>query len=271
MLDYAVNPELAQPGFEATWWQEQYGEHPDPAFILPWRLDREKGANVTDAQMLQTREILFDPSEPEVGEVVNIKARVHNWSLLPTPAPVEVRFYAGDPAAGGVPIVGINGETSVFAPQLTDRGSAVVQMEWEVPSGLDFFPRIYAVIDPLGAMEEIHESNNKGWTVLNVSSGPTGAEPDGPRELPADAELFQNYPNPFTKRTTIAFAVPRRGPVSVQVLDLLGREVRRLVEADMTARTYNVSLEAEGLAGGVYFYRLEIDGTVRTKTMVLIP
>lgn len=48
-------------------------------------------------------------------------------------------------------------------------------------------------------------------------------------------------------------------------------EVRRLVDADMTAGTYNVSFDAEGLAGGVDLYRLEIDGTVRTKTMVLIP
>ena len=101
VLDYAVNPELARPGFEETWWQSRYGELSDPAFILPWRYDRQKGQEVTEAQAQETREILFDPPEPAPGEVVTIKARIRNWSLLPTPGDVAVRFFVGDPAAGG--------------------------------------------------------------------------------------------------------------------------------------------------------------------------
>ena len=268
VLDYAVNPELAQPGFEETWWQTQYGELPDPAFILPWRYDDEKGQVVTAAQAQQTREILFDPPEPEVGDVVTVHARVHNWSLLPTLGPVEVRFFVGDPAAGGVPIVGVNGETSVFAAQMTDRGSAVVEMDWQVPSDIGLQPRIYAIVDPLGTVDEIHESNNKGWTVLNVASFSTGSEPEVRDELPATAQLFQNYPNPFHASTTIGFNVVQSGRVTLQILDLLGREVVRIVDQEMIAGSYNVRFDARGLSSGVYLYRFASGHTVQTNAMM---
>ena len=269
VLDYAVNPELAQPGFEDTWWQTTYGQRSDPAFILPWRHDNEKGQVVTEAQMHQTRDILIDPLEPEAGDVVTIRARLHNWSLVPTPEPVEVRFFVGDPAAGGTPIVGVNGETSVLAPQLTDRGSAVVQMQWQVPSGIGLLPRIYAVLDAANTLEEIHESNNKGWTVLNMASFPTDLEPDSRDELPARAQLFQNYPNPFQNSTTIGFEVAEPGRVRLQILDVLGRRMATVVDREMTAGSYNVAFDARGLSSGIYFYRLEIGGVVRSKSMVL--
>ena len=270
VLDYAVNPELAQPGFGDTWWQDRYGKRPDPAFILPWRLDREKGDQVTEMQTMQTREILFDPIEPDIGEVVTIKVRVHNWSLLPTPGPVEVRLFVGDPAAGGAPIIGRNGETSVFVEQLADRGSSVGELEWVVPDGVGSLPKIYAVIDPDDTFEEIHETNNKGWSVLNVRSLSTSAERDDATELPSGIEIFQNYPNPFTGRTTIAFRIADPAKTTLEVIDLLGREVAVLVDQELSAGSYNVQFDATGLSGGMYLYRLMAGDVVRTRQMIVV-
>lgn len=270
VLDYAVNPELAQPGFEGTWWQLRYGEKPDPAFILPWRLDQEKGADVTEAQTQQTREILFDPLEAEPGDVVTIKVRVHNWSLLPTPGPVEVTFFVGDPAAGGTPITGIDGEPSVFVEQLTDRGSGTAEMRWEVPADVGIYPRIYGVIDPVGELNEVHEDNNKGWNVLNVRTIATDAEVDAPVEVPARAEVFQNYPNPFRGATTIGFSLPDAEHVAIHVLDVLGREVSEVLDRRLDAGTYNVRFDASGLSSGVYLYRLKAGKTVETRQMMLV-
>ncbi|MFC2086039.1 T9SS type A sorting domain-containing protein, partial [Bacteroidota bacterium] len=270
VLDYAVNPELAQPGFEGTWWQRRYGEMADPAFILPWRLDREKGADVTEAQTQQTREILFDPPVPEVGDMVRIKVRVHNWSLLPTTGPVEVQFFVGDPAAGGTPIVDASGKTAVFVEQLTERGSGTADILWEIPAGIGFFPRIYAVIDPSNAMEEIHEGNNKGWNVLPVQSGPTNTEYGPPGELPVSVEIYQNFPNPFRGSTTIAFDLPRPERTMIQVLDLLGREVALVLDQDMDAGSYNVRFDARDLSSGMYLYRLVAGQTVKTERMLVV-
>jgi hypothetical protein len=213
---------------------------------------------------------LFDPIEPEAGDVVTIRVRVHNWSLLPTPGPVEVQFFMGDPAAGGTPIVGTQGETSVFVEQLTDRGSGRAQIQWQIPEGIGFFPRIYAVLDPEGTIDEIHEDNNKGWTVLNVASGPTDVEDDRPGELAASPAIYQNYPNPFTGVTTIAFDLPRPERTTIQVLDLLGREVSRVVDQVFDAGSYNVQFDARGLSSGVYLFRLVAGKTVETRPMTVV-
>jgi hypothetical protein len=152
---------------------------------------------------------------------------------------------------------------------MTDRGSAVVQMQWEVPAGIGLLPRIYAVLDAGNTVDEIHESNNTGWTVLNMASFPTDAEPGPRHELPARAQLFQNYPNPFSTATTIGFEVASQGRVQLEILDVLGRRVTSVVDREMTTGTYNVRFDAGGLSSGVYFYRLVVGGDVQTHAMVL--
>ena len=82
--------------------------------------------------------------------------------------------------------------------------------------------------------------------------------------------LFQNYPNPFRDRTTIAYAVEQPGPVTVTVYDLLGRHVRTLVEADQPPGTYNIEWDGrdaggQPVASGTYFYRLRVGETVAGK------
>ena len=46
VVDYAVQPELAPIGFPPTWWQEKYGNNPDPTFVLPWLLDPKKASHL---------------------------------------------------------------------------------------------------------------------------------------------------------------------------------------------------------------------------------
>ncbi len=273
VLDYAVSPELAAPGFEDTWWQRRYGTQPDPAFILPWRYDPEKGADISEAQRQQTREIVFNPATPEAGSVVTIQARIHNWSLLPTTRPIDVRFYLGDPNDGGVPIVGVNGETEVSAGQLIDRGSSIVEMQWEIPTVLPTaFPRIYAVIDPEDAETEIHETNNIGWTVMPVEDVIIGtdAEDDRIAELPREVQLLPNYPNPFNPTTQISYTLPQAGPVTLRVFNALGRQITALEDAERRAGTHTITFNAAHIPSGVYFYQLEAGTTTKTRKMLLL-
>jgi hypothetical protein len=93
--------------------------------------------------------------------------RLQNPSLLPTPGPVAVRFYDGDPDAGGVVIRNAAGQDTVFsADAIPARGTALVTSDWVYPAGRPFV-RVYAVVDPSNAIPgEIHEDNNKGWNVV---------------------------------------------------------------------------------------------------------
>lgn len=101
--------------------------------------------------------------------------------------------------------------------------------------------------------------------------------------IPAAFALHQNYPNPFNPSTKIGFGVSRPGFVSLNVYDILGREVATLVQGHLKAGSYEATLHAAGLASGVYFYRLHVQpdaaptgrdaiggsGFVQTRKLVL--
>ena len=89
-------------------------------------------------------------------------------------------------------------------------------------------------------------------------------------DLPTHFSLDQNYPNPFNPATTISFGVPSKSFVSLKVFDALGREVSSLVEEELTAGTYSQKWNAEGVASGVYFYRLQAGSFVETKKLLLL-
>jgi hypothetical protein len=87
---------------------------------------------------------------------------------------------------------------------------------------------------------------------------------------PRTFALSQNYPNPFNPATEIRFAVPTAGQVRLAVYDLLGREVRLLVDEARNPGTYAVRFDARGLASGVYLYRLEAGSLTLVRKMVLL-
>jgi hypothetical protein len=75
--------------------------------------------------------------------------------------------------------------------------------------------------------------------------------------IPQEFQLHQNYPNPFNPVTTISYDLPEDGIVTVKVYDILGGEVRTLVNEMKSAGFHSIQFSAEGLAGGTYFLRLQ--------------
>ena len=87
---------------------------------------------------------------------------------------------------------------------------------------------------------------------------------------PEETELFQNYPNPFGKKTQIRFNLNKSSHVTLTIYDVLGRKVRTLLNKDMEAASHFVDFDAQGLSSGVYFARLKTDQGVRTIPMTFI-
>lgn len=93
-------------------------------------------------------------------------------------------------------------------------------------------------------------------------------------------KLNQNYPNPFNPTTIISYQIPKRNYVSLKVYDLLGNEIMTLVNEIKEAGSYMVEFSAAGgsasgrnaagLAGGVYFYRIQAGNYIETKKMILL-
>lgn len=83
-------------------------------------------------------------------------------------------------------------------------------------------------------------------------------------------ELAQNYPNPFNPSTTIRYVLPRRSHATLTVFSTLGQQVATLVNALQDAGNHDVLFDGSRMASGVYFYRLDADGYVATKRLVIV-
>ncbi len=98
----------------------------------------------------------------------------------------------------------------------------------------------------------------------------TAVSNERPPEIPSVAELAQNYPNPFNPVTSIQFAMPDPGMVTLEVFDLLGRKVATLVDEYRPAGSYTINFDAGNLASGVYTYRLVTGNTIISKKLTLV-
>jgi len=83
-------------------------------------------------------------------------------------------------------------------------------------------------------------------------------------------KLQQNYPNPFNPTTMIKFQLPEQEHVSLKIFDMLGREVKILVDDIKSAGIHQVEFNAAGYASGVYFYQIKAGRFVETKKFVLM-
>ncbi len=87
---------------------------------------------------------------------------------------------------------------------------------------------------------------------------------------PERFELSQNFPNPFNPKTDIIFRLRQDGLVVLKVYDLLGREVRTLVNEKLNAGTHRVTFDGRDLPSGMYLYTITAGNFTDVKKMVLI-
>jgi len=92
--------------------------------------------------------------------------------------------------------------------------------------------------------------------------------------IPDKFNLSQNYPNPFNPTTKIDFDLPCDCKVNINIYDLTGREIKKIMNENKTAGFYTIEFGMKDLASGVYFYKITAEGTsqkfTQTKKMVMI-
>jgi hypothetical protein len=87
---------------------------------------------------------------------------------------------------------------------------------------------------------------------------------------PKNFALLQNFPNPFNPSTTIVFTVPANGHATLKIINTIGQEIATLFDGEVQAGIGNqVKFNASGFASGVYCSRLEYNGNVQMKKMLL--
>lgn len=119
-------------------------------------------------------------------------------------------------------------------------------------------------------------SSNEGLVYIYAGwSGSLDVEYEYDPKLPGDYTLFQNYPNPFNASTQIEFGLPLRSHVRLTVYNILGKEVRVLVEDELSAGSYRVEWDGrdghgDPVASGVYLCKLSSGESVKTRKMLLL-
>jgi hypothetical protein len=92
----------------------------------------------------------------------------------------------------------------------------------------------------------------------------------GSADIPKRYELLANYPNPFNPSTMIRFGLPVSSHVVLKVYDVSGREVKTLLNSQMSAGFHSVNFDASGLSNGTYVYRIQANGFETSRKMMLV-
>jgi hypothetical protein len=128
----------------------------------------------------------------------------------------------------------------------------------------------------LRLVEEDNLSNGS-YTLLKIHSSGNGLMKSGYNEITLNGEqiitdyaLEQNYPNPFNPSTTINYQIPEDGIVSLTIYDILGNEVKTVINEQKSMGRYQITIDAGDLSSGVYIYKIQVNDFVSTKKMMFM-
>ena len=93
--------------------------------------------------------------------------------------------------------------------------------------------------------------------------------------MPEKFTIHQNYPNPFNPVTTLRYDLPENGHINITVYDMLGREVKTLINRTQDAGYKSVIWDATNdygkpVSAGIYLYQIQAGEYMQTKKMVLL-
>lgn len=156
---------------------------------------------------------------------------------------------------------------------LFDSSSSFGNMKHQ-PVGVEYIGSDFKTITisfPLYYMNELQAKAFIETVLIDKFNEVTGIEVDNEVDFtPTKFVLEQNYPNPFNPSTKIIWQSPLSSHQTIKVFDVLGNEVATLVDEYKPAGRYEVEFNAERLASGIYFYRLQAGELVKTKKMILL-
>lgn len=148
--------------------------------------------------------------------------------------------------------------------------------EYSTPYNLavSSFNEVY-ITGNLTTYDSLNFNSSNSQVTIKYSQLPT--EANDFQNNPEEFLLFQNYPNPFNPSTKIRYNIPmgvnknyESIKVVLKVYDVLGKEVKTLVNKVAPSGNYEVEFNGSDFPSGVYFYRLQFNDFVSTKKMLLI-
>ncbi|MGA9363770.1 MAG: choice-of-anchor D domain-containing protein [Bacteroidota bacterium] len=116
----------------------------------------------------------------------------------------------------------------------------------------------YKYVTTVSTSNDAQEIFQGPFSVIYLRSGATGVKDNNEsRTIPLSYDLAQNYPNPFNPSTTISYSLPAQSYVTLKLYNVLGQQVRVLVDGLEEPGYKTIVLDAHNFSSGVYFYRME--------------
>ena len=245
----------APTGMDSKDWIELYNSQSVDQDISDWIIKDEDGFHG-----------FFIPS----GTIIPAKGY---WILCGDTAAFKQSYTNVNTFSGNIPF-GFGGQDQVrlfsSVGQLVDSVAYDNESPW--PTEADGHGPTLVLMDP--AKDHALPANWSKSGQFGGSPGrenlPTGVEEQSKRALPTRFVLEQNFPNPFNPTTVIRYQLPKVSLVTLRLYDILGREVATLVNEELKAGNYERIFNSNGLASGVYLYRLTAGSFAETKKFVLL-
>ena len=153
----------------------------------------------------------------------------------------------------------------------TADGTKMVQ-DLHTSAGFGSYP--YALTNINGTLYFAARSYNfvpdnidTGYELWKITSTPTGVKN---ASSPSVFKLHQNYPNPFNSSTIITFSIPEKERVTLKIFDILGREIKVLLDEELVKGVHKIKFDASQLSSGIYFYRLNSSNHIDTKKLMVL-
>ncbi|NIR52987.1 choice-of-anchor D domain-containing protein [candidate division KSB1 bacterium] len=184
-------------------------------------------------------------------------------SLVDDPSGSVASMFSWDPAAGSY--------TSVN-PFTVNPPSGYWILVLDAPSSINVGETGGMVAGKANAVASSYQG-----TFGKLPPGPPTFEPEASptASIPEGYDLAQNYPNPFNPETVIEFRLPEASKVTLKIYTVLGQEVRTLVDDERASGIYRIRWDGtddfgQGLASGVYLYRIQAGQFVQSRRLTLV-
>lgn len=115
--------------------------------------------------------------------------------------------------------------------------------------------------------QELYFASFSDGKIYKFQGEPTAVDNE---QLEYEFRLFQNYPNPFNPETSIEYQVARREMITLKVYDILGNELKTLVDKIQAPGSYKIRFDASELPSGVYFCKLTAGSLTETRKMIVL-
>ncbi|HMR40289.1 MAG TPA: T9SS type A sorting domain-containing protein [Ignavibacteria bacterium] len=219
------------------------------------------GENLFQTMWWDTNDIFAAPNRNSDSNTINDKFTILYPYVFPSPTGSDASYYFNTYALNG--IYSFNRTSKYFGDSAGSQRAILIDMDKDNKMSIISAIRYDRFVSGNTFLTDYEIGNSIGISNFNIG-------------IAENHKLFQNYPNPFNPNTKIKFSIGKdnylqKQDVKIKVFDILGKEVKTLVNEQLSEGSYETEFNASNFMSGIYFYTLTINNKlIQTNKMLFI-